>query len=70
MILIFRSKGFVSDLYRQFDDDVNKKDSVDEEEDKESSSLIDTMDISPSMLSTSSPAKTDWLGQLVKEHQF
>lgn len=70
MIFIFRSKSFVSDLYRQFDDDVNKRDPVDEEEDKESSSLIDTMDISPSMLSTSSPAKTDWLGQLVKEHQY
>lgn len=66
-----RSKEFMSDLYRHFDDDVGKNDHIEEEEeDKESSSLlIDTMDISPSMLSTSSPVKTDWLGQLVKQQQ-
>lgn len=57
----------MSELYRHFDDDINKQ-TVDEEEDKEPS-LIECMDISPSMLSTSSPAKTDWLGQLVKQDQ-
>jgi len=56
-------------LYRHFDDDINKQSNIDDEEDKESSLHIDTMDISPSMLSTSSPAKTDWLGQLVNQHQ-
>lgn len=56
------------DLYNNFDDDLNKL-AINEEEDKESSLLVDTMDISPSMLSTSSPAKTDWLGQLVKQQQ-
>jgi len=56
-------------LYRQFDDDINKYNDIEEEDDKESSSYVDNMDISPSMLSTSSPAKTDWLGQLVKQHQ-
>lgn len=66
---IFRSKDIiVSDLYKHFDDDINKE-TNDEEEDKESSLLVENMDISPSMLSTSSPAKTDWLGQLVKQHQ-
>jgi len=69
IIFIFRSKDVImSDLYRHFDDDINKH-TNDDEEDKESSLLIDTMDISPSMLSTSSPAKTDWLGQLVNQHR-
>ncbi|XP_027843438.1 RNA polymerase I-specific transcription initiation factor RRN3-like isoform X1 [Aphis gossypii] len=64
-----RSKDFImSNLYRHFDDDIIKH-TNDDEEDKESSLLIDTMDISPSMLSTSSPAKTDWLGQLVNQHR-
>lgn len=57
------------DLYRHFDDDINKEINADEEEEKESSLLFENMDISPSMLSTSSPAKTDWLGQLVKQQQ-
>lgn len=70
IIIIFRSKDFIiPDLYRHFDDDINKHVNVDDEEDKETSLAIDTMDISPSMLSTSSPAKTDWLGQLVNQHQ-
>jgi len=70
IIIIFRSKDFIiPDLYRYFDDDINKHVNIDDEEDKESSLAIDTMDISPSMLSTSSPAKTDWLGQLVNQHQ-
>ncbi|XP_022170492.1 RNA polymerase I-specific transcription initiation factor RRN3-like isoform X1 [Myzus persicae] len=64
-----RSKDCIMpDLYRHFEDDINKHANIDDEEDKESSLLIDTMDISPSMLSTSSPAKTDWLGQLVNQH--
>lgn len=70
MIFVFRSKDVImSDLYRYFDDDAKKRRSIDDEEDKESSLLIENMDISPSMLSTSSPAKTDWLGQLVKQQQ-
>jgi len=70
MFIIFRSKDFIiPDLYRHFDDDINKHTNIDDEEDKESALLNDTMDISPSMLSTSSPAKTDWLGQLVNQHQ-
>jgi RNA polymerase I-specific transcription initiation factor RRN3 len=64
-----RSKDVLSDLYIHFDDCTNQHVNNDEEEDKESSLLIDNMDISPSMLSTSSPAKTDWLGQLVKHQQ-
>lgn len=40
--------------------------SVNENEDKPLT-LQEIMDISPSMLSTSSPAKTDWLGQLICE---
>lgn len=43
--------------------DINDCSSREEIEDKESS-LQEIMDISPSMLSSSSPAKTDWLGQL------
>lgn len=54
-------------LYRHFNDDMNKR-NIDEDEEKETT-FIDNMDISPSMLSTSSPVKTDWLGQLVKQHQ-
>jgi len=70
VVIIFRSKDFIMpELYRHFEDDINKHVNVDDEEDKESSLPIDTMDISPSMLSTSSPAKTDWLGQLVNQHQ-
>lgn len=66
---LFRSKHVIMpDLYNNFDDDLNKL-AINEEEDKESSLLVDTMDISPSMLSTSSPVKTDWLGQLVKQQQ-
>lgn len=65
---MFRSKDDMSHLYRHFDDDTNKH-SIDEEEEKESS-FVDNMDISPSMLSTSSPAKTDWLGQLVAQHKL
>jgi len=62
----------LSNLYRHFDDNINKCKNTEEEEEeeKDSSSLfVDNMDISPSMLSTSSPAKTDWLGQLVNQHQ-
>lgn len=59
----------MSDLYRHFDDDINKHGRNDEEEEKDTSLVFDSMDISPSMLSTSSPAKTDWLGQLVTQHQ-
>jgi len=59
----------MSDLFRHFDDELNKHPNNDEEEDKESLFFVDNMDISPSMLSTSSPAKTDWLGQLVNQHQ-
>lgn len=65
-ICIFRSKDIImSDLYRHFNDDKHLNN--DDEEDKESLHL-DTMDISPSMLSTSSPSKTDWLKQLVNHH--
>jgi len=70
VVIIFRSKDFIMpDLYRHFDDDISKHVNIDDDEDKDSSLPIDTMDISPSMLSTSSPAKTDWLGQLVNQHQ-
>lgn len=70
VLLLFRSKDTIMpDLYRHFDDDITKCANVDEEDDKESSSFVDSMDISPSMLSTSSPAKTDWLGQLVNQDQ-
>lgn len=70
MFLIFRSKHIISDLYRRFDDDTNKHANIEEDEDKEtSSSFVDSMDISPSMLSTSSPNKTDWLRQYVNYHQ-
>lgn len=67
---MFRSKDEItSNLYRHFDDNIDKG-NIEEDEDKESSSVfIDNMDISPSMLSTSSPAKTDWLGRLVEQHQ-
>jgi hypothetical protein len=69
VILFYRSKDIImSDLYRQFNDDTNKHDNIDDDEDKESL-FVDNMDISPSMLSTSSPAKTDWLGQLVNQQQ-
>lgn len=64
---IFRSKDVLSDLYRHFDDEVNKHADIDEDEDMKESSLVDNMDMSPSMLSVSSPIKTDWLGQLVKQ---
>lgn len=68
---MFRSKDEItSNLYRHFDDNIDKGNNIEEDEDKESSSVfIDNMDISPSMLSTSSPAKTDWLGRLVEQHQ-
>lgn len=58
----------MSNLFRHFDDYINKHASIDEEDDP-SSIIENSMDISPSMLSTSSPAKTDWLGQLVNQHQ-
>lgn len=68
--MFLRSKDIImSNLYRQFDDDTNKHAIINEDEDKESTSFVDTMDISPSMLSTSSPAKTDWLRQFVNQHQ-
>lgn len=67
---IFRSKDVImSDLYRHFDDEIKKHGDIDEDEDMKESSLVDNMDMSPSMLSVSSPIKTDWLGQLVKQQQ-
>lgn len=69
-VLYFRSKNVIMpDLFRHFQDDLNNDSKNDEEEDKESSLFVSNMDISPSMLSTSSPVKTDWLGQLVNQHQ-
>ncbi|VVC30424.1 Hypothetical protein CINCED_3A002920 [Cinara cedri] len=66
-----RSKDIImSNLYRHFDDDnINKLTDIDDDEDMKDSSLVDTMDMSPNMLSVSSPIKTDWLGQLVKQQQ-
>lgn len=52
----------IPDLYR----DINSTDQFTDAEnnmDKISSSLPDNMDISPSMVLSPSPAKTDWLTQ-------
>lgn len=52
----------IPDLYR----DTNSIDQLTDAEnkmDKSSSSLPDNMDISPSMVLSPSPAKTDWLMQ-------
>lgn len=57
------------DLYRHFDDNINKHTDIDDDEDMKDSSLADNMDMSPNMLSVSSPMKTDWLGQLVQQQQ-
>ncbi|XP_050531898.1 RNA polymerase I-specific transcription initiation factor RRN3-like isoform X2 [Daktulosphaira vitifoliae] len=60
-----RSKSVImSNLFRNFDDSLSRSLTTEEDEEKDSS-LIENMDISPSLLSSSSPAKTDWLGHLI-----
>jgi len=63
---------FIPDLFREFDS-INQCRSVDKTEDKILSSLSENMNISPSMVSSSSPVKTDWLKQFAcgtNEHIF
>lgn len=57
----------IPDLYRDFD---SIKSSKGEETcmDVNSSSLPENMDISPSMVLSPSPAKTDWLRQFAHEN--
>jgi len=52
----------IPDLYRDIDSIKSSK-GGDIYVDKIPSSLPDNMDISPSMVLSPSPAKTDWLGQ-------
>lgn len=65
--LTFRSKKMIiPHIYRTIDNINNSRDS-DKCMDKISSSLPENMDISPSMMLSPSPAKTDWLGQFANE---
>ncbi|XP_050436123.1 RNA polymerase I-specific transcription initiation factor RRN3-like isoform X2 [Adelges cooleyi] len=62
-----RSKDIIMpNLFRDFGSNLNGSSTIEEDEEKDSS-LIENMDISPSFLTSSSPAKTDWLRQLISQ---
>lgn len=52
----------IPNLYRKVDS-INHSGAIDKSTDKSFSSLPENMDISPSMVLSPSPAKTDWLRQ-------
>lgn len=52
----------IPNLYRKIDS-INNSEAIDKSMDKISSSLPENMDVSPSMVLSPSPAKTDWLRQ-------
>jgi len=53
----------IPDLYRDIDSIKSYKEEEERYINKIPSSLSENMDISPSMVLSPSPAKTDWLGQ-------